>query len=215
MIERSWWPDWHDDACVIVASGPSAKDVPLDTIRGRMRVVAVNSSWRLVPWADALYACDYSWWRNNEGCPDFAGMKLTTDHRTMRHKWGIRQIDLRRDDRIVFTPVGTVGWGGNSGFQALNAVVQFGVKRIALVGFDATVAHGIHWHGPHPSGLNNPKDTTVIRWRRALDNAAKPLAEAGVTVINCSSVSALTKYPKMEFADAVDVLLAPVPLVAA
>lgn len=93
--------------------------------------------------------------------------------------------------------------GGNSGFQALNLAVQFGAKRIILVGFDMRLDHGVHWHGPHGKGLNNPRDPLFASWRDALNGAAPTLAALGVEVLNASAISALTAYPIMDLREAV------------
>jgi hypothetical protein len=100
---------------------------------------------------------------------------------------------------------GTVGWAGNSGFHCLNLAVQMMPVKIILVGFDMTLAHGLHWHGRHPSGLNNPSDRNVDRWRRCVDAAAEVIAALGIKVINVSPISALQNYPKMSLQEAMDV----------
>lgn len=99
---------------------------------------------------------------------------------------------------------GVLGWGGNGGFHALNLAVQFGAKRIVLVGYDMRCDLGLHWHGKHPTGLNNPTPRNVERWRRVIDEAAPILAALGVTVINASPVSMLTAYPKMSLSEALE-----------
>jgi len=133
--------------------------------------------------------------------PDYRGLKLGGDVRD--GKWGVRpiKIDQRRDE-IVIHQFGKVGYGGNSGFQALNLAVQFGCRTIILVGFDMTLANGVHWHGKHDGRLRNPTKTSTARWRGVLDAQAEPLSRMGVTVLNASLKSALTAYPKMTFADA-------------
>lgn len=90
---------------------------------------------------------------------------------------------------------GVIGWGHNSGFHALNLAAQFGARRIVLVGYDASVAHGVHWHGKHER-MGNPVASTCEKWRRALDGVAPQLAALGVEVLNASPISALTAYPK-------------------
>lgn len=97
---------------------------------------------------------------------------------------------------------GVLGWGGNSGFHALNLAVQAGARRIVLVGYDMTIAGGVHWHGRHPSALNNPTAGNIDRWRRVMDAAAPMLAECGVEVLNASAVSALAAFPKVAFEEA-------------
>jgi len=155
----------------------------------------------LAPWSDVHYACDYDWWRSARGLPEYKGLKFGGDVR--QGKWGVRpvKIDMRRDE-IVIHQFGKVGYGGNSGFQALNLAVQFGCRTIILVGYDMHDRAGIHWHGRHEGGLRNPTKTSLARWRGVLDSQAEPLRQMGVRVINASTISALTAYPKMEFSAA-------------
>lgn len=197
-----WWPAWEGETLVIVASGPSAKDVPLQLARGKAKVIVINTSWRLAPWADMLFACDNAWWNQYQGCPEFKGLKLTIE-RKAADDWGLGYVHcMKPDDRVYLEPKGTVGWGGNSGFHCLNLAVQFGVKRVLLVGYDMRCDKGLHWHPDHPRGMNNPSVKNVERWRRAVDNAAKVILPLGIEVVNCSPISALQAYPKMDFAEA-------------
>lgn len=104
---------------------------------------------------------------------------------------------VRNCDRLLFNRFGEIGWGGNGGFHALNLAVQFGARRVILVGYDMRVDLGVHWHGKHPNGMNNPSAVNTARWRQVLDAQAPLLSEMGVEVINASPVSALEAYPKM------------------
>lgn len=112
------------------------------------------------------------------------------------------------DDILVETPgviaSGSVNGGGNSGFQALNIAVQFGCKRIVLVGFDMRLDRGVHWHGRHPQGLNNPSDNLLVHWRRAFHKAAGTLADLGIEVLNASPVSTLTAFPIVSLREAIE-----------
>lgn len=197
-----WFQDWRGQTAVLVASGPSASDVPVEMARGRARFIAVNNSWRLAPWADILFACDVSWWRHARGAPEFVGLKLSTDQIAAREFEDVHKVGIKRgDDRLELAEMGTVGWGGNSGFHALNLAVQFGAAKIILVGYDMTVSYGEHWHGRHPDGMHNPTPGNVARWRRAVDAAAKVIPD-GIRVFNCSPISALQNYPKVTFEEA-------------
>lgn len=204
MSLPEWWPDWKGDACIIVGSGPSAKDVSLAEAKEDARFIAINESWRLAPWADILFGCDFAWWKYRKGCPEFGGLKLSTDIKVSGcPEWNVQRVGLNKgSDLLELEKIGTVGWGGNSGFHCLNLAVQFECAKVLLVGFDMTVSKGEHWHGRHPAGLNNPTRGNVERWRRAIDGAAKKIEERGVKVINCSPVSALRNYPKMSLVEA-------------
>lgn len=97
-----------------------------------------------------------------------------------------------------------MGWGGNGGFHTLNLAVQFGLRKIILLGFDMTLQNGLHWHGRHGGSLNNPRQASVDRWRGVLDSQAKPLAAAGVDVVIGSPGSSLSQFRKLELGEALD-----------
>lgn len=203
-MKPKWFPDWSNEICTIVASGPSAASVNLYRGVGKTRFVAVNNSWKIAPWSDFLFACDYRWWEGTKGCLEFGGWRVTTDRRAV-DTWNLlRLVTTLSDDRLQFED-GKVGWGGNSGFQSLNMVVHFGCKRIILVGFDVTTKYGLHWHEPY-TGVNNPTPSKTLRWQRSLDGAYPTLQNIGVKVINCSLQSRLKKYPKMSFDNALSLL---------
>ncbi len=204
MAKPKWFPDWSSDVCTIVASGPSAASVDLVQAVGQTKFVVVNSSWKLAPWADYLFAADYKWWQGYEQKLEvFQGWKVTTDRRAADTKeWSLLRLVAKLADDRIQTTGSVVGWGGNSGFQALNMVVLFGCKRIILVGYDATIKHGLHWHEAYSSAADNPTPNKTLRWQRSIDGAAAPLAQIGVSVVNCSGVSRLRRYPKMSYEDA-------------
>lgn len=192
-----FWPDWSGETVVIVASGPSASKEGLTQLVGKACFLAINESWRLCPWADVLYACDGDWWRHHAGLPQFERLRLTQEKRAA-DEFGLGLVNLVKGfNRMMEGPVGSIGDGGNSGFQALNLAIQFGAARVLLVGFDMRIDRGEHWHGRHPAGLNNPRANNVQRWLNA--DWSVP---AGVEVINCNPESALDAYPKMSFEDA-------------
>lgn len=207
-----WFPDWLGETVVVVASGPSAKDQPLETARGRCRFIVVNESWRLAPWADIHYACDYRYWRFSEGWKAFEGMRVCLDPHAcnkVRHPdWNIHLIQCAKNsDAIILDRPGTIGWGSNSGFGAINIAAQLGVKAMILVGFDMSLHAGLHWHGPHAPKLGNPRQANLSRWRRAIDGAAKPLESAGIKVYNTASITGLKAYEKLDFKSALDICL--------
>lgn len=199
-MRPKWYPDWRGETIVIVASGPSASYCPLEIARGQARFIAVNSSWKLCPWADILFAGDFKWWEQNAGCPEFAGVRVSIDRRACE-TWDINRLRCYRSDARMQFDLGIVG-GSNSGLNAYNLAVQLKPSKILLVGFDMTLEYGLHWHGQHPEGLKNPVLDVVGKWRRSVDNAAEIVAARGIKVINCSPVSALKRYPKMGFEEA-------------
>lgn len=217
----SWWPDWRGHTAVLIASGPTAKDAPLYLCRGRDRtkVVAINSSIKLAPWADVLYACDFKWWDVHRGVPEFKGLKVSQDGGRFAKggQFGKKYQDVRQvlcdhgTDELLMDRIGKIGWGGNSGFNAINLVAQFRAAAIILVGYDLRLDKGLHWHGKHGHGLNNPIDKNVFRWCKAIDDAAPALKRLGIPVFNTSPISNLKNYPKVSLQEALACTASPPP----
>lgn len=207
------WPNWTGQTAIIVATGPSAAAVPLDEVQGHARCLAVKSSWELVPWADVVYGIDRGWWITNQGVPKFKGLKISPSPTVCKAFKGVRQVRLRPRSRILIDQFdehgllmlgcGLKSGGGHSGFQAINLAVQFGSKRIVLVGFDMTLAQGAHWH-QEGRGVAKPDPNRVTTWREEMDDCAAQFDELGVEVINATMNSALTKYRKMPLLQALD-----------
>src|SRR4051812_43958873 len=55
---------WEGQTCVILAGGPSLKNENLALLDAyHPRVIAINDSWKLRPYASVLYFCDLEWWQ--------------------------------------------------------------------------------------------------------------------------------------------------------
>jgi hypothetical protein len=201
------WPDWSGETAVIVGTGPSAKDVPLDLVRGAAKTFVVKSSWKLLPSADAMYGLDRGFWLANQGVPEFKGLKITPSP-TAARVFGLRQVRLKARAEILTGETGVLGCGlrtggGHSGFQAINLAIQFGATKIVLVGFDMTLSNGAHWNSDY-RGVAKPDAARVESWRVSLDGCAGQFKSLGVEVVVVGS-SALTAYPKMTLAEALGV----------
>lgn len=193
------WPDWSGETVAIIASGPSAKNSGVHLLKGKMRVIAIKKSFEIAPFADVVYGCDGPWWRSVQGLKDFKGLRLSYD-RSVCTDFGIQQVTIpnAKSDDLLFEKVGTVGAAGNSGFQALNLALQFGAKRILLVGFDMHGRGGEHWYGRNNwNAANNPTTDNYRRWVRCFENAAPKISDMGAEVINTSPFSDLKRFKKM------------------
>ena len=180
--------DWTGQTAIIVASGPSAAGTDFDLLVGH-RVIAINRSWELVPWADVLFGMDGQFWHHHQGVPTFGGRKVTASNLAAQ-AFG---LDL------LFSPS-----GNNSGVRALYLAEAYGVTRALLVGFDMHPKAGVHWHEKHGGVTHNPGVPEMRQWRAEMDRIAPVLAKRGMTVINCTPGSALTCFPKMSLREALD-----------
>lgn len=180
--------DWQGQTAIIVGSGPSAATTPLELARGRARFIAVNDSWRLVPWADMLYASDGIWWIDHNGVPEFKGRRLTSSPHAMR-TFGIE----------LFTSVGST-----SGQRAISLAEKMKANPILLVGFEMHTGNGVHWHEPHQGRLRNPGKGEMLVWRMDMERVARRFAERGTRILNCTPASALKCFRYLPFLEAIN-----------
>lgn len=188
-------PDWSDNPVCVCASGPSAPDI-LRRVCGYMRVIVVNRTFEIAPWADALYAADSGFWMVYSGARKFEGLKFAPDISCKRHCPSVDLLHPLRVNgaiinRMVFAPIGTIGGGGHSGFQAINLAIHTGAREIYLAGFDY-LDH--HWHEDHPTSLRNPDAPTVTKWCSVLDAQSDDIKSHGIIIKNMSLRSRLKNY---------------------
>ncbi len=189
---------WPGETAVIFASGPSLTVADVEYCRGRARAIAVNRTLTLSPWADAFHAADarcYRWLQVEVAA--FQGLKFTMEREAGDLETG--QILLKNGGIWgLSTDPETIRNGRNSGYQAVNIAVLMGCTRIVLLGFDLQAGSGgkvHHWHPDHPDNFN-PSQMVYGSWRGAFRSMVKPLADLGVSVVNCSRATALDCFPR-------------------
>lgn len=188
---------WTNETVVCIASGPSLTQADVDAVRGRARVIVVNTSYQLAPWADVLYAADAKWWRWHKGAPTFAGLKYSLMKDAAR--WpGVVVLTRGASTGLSLDPA-RLCLGANSGYQAINLAVLLGASRVVLLGYDMAPGSGgrQHWHPDHPVKSRSPYQT----FQAAFPTLVEPLAAAHVEVINCSRQTAVTCFPRAEITD--------------
>jgi hypothetical protein len=196
--------------CIVAASGPSLTPEVADLCRGE-RVVAVNDAYRLLPFADVKYACDAGWWEIHR-MNVLAGEKWTShslspknDKRAVADQWGLRVIEGRNGEGFSRDPA-VIHYASNSGFQAVNLAILFGSDPIILVGFDMReVDKKRHFFGNHKAPLRDGH--SFGPWIESFRRAAAKLG-AAPQIINATPGSALTCFPMMPLAEALNARIA-------
>ena len=196
---------WQDETVAILASGSTLCQEDIDKLQGKCKIIAINDSYILCPWADVLYASDCKWWNVHDYVREFKGDRWTQtigrpDWPRMAHSHGInvvkgaqrinRELICRlSDDRdILYT-------GNNSAFAAMNLGIMAGSKRILLLGVDMQVINGKrHWFGDHPKTLKNKGG--YAHFRKCFKKVRKALELRGIEVVNCSPRSTLSCFRK-------------------
>lgn len=186
---------------VCLGCGPSLTAEDVDRCRDQVDgCVAVNDSYRLAPWATALYAADARWWRwHAEAVRGFPGLKYSVQPLSRTSVPEVIVLENTGDRGLELAPTG-LRTGQNSGYQAINLAVHLGATRVLLLGYDMATQKGraSHWFGEHP----DKKRTSYNRFLPYFETLVAPLAAIGVTVLNCSRESLLPTFPRVTLDEA-------------
>lgn len=197
-------PLWNGGVAVIIGGGPSVTQDQIDLVQGAhskgiVHVIAINNAYQIAPWADVLYACDGVWWGwHYEDTADFQGLRITRSLSAKRTFPDLIWIEGEAHDQGLSKRQDSIVNGKIGGYQAINLAVNFGAKRILLVGYDMQNIGGLsHWHGEHPN-----KQRPI--WKHRIEhfkNMLPDLKKRRIEVINCSPGSALDAFPMGDIAD--------------
>jgi len=194
---------WEGRTVAILASGPSMSQGVADAVAHLPRI-AINTTYRLAPDADILYACDPAWWQAHPEAASVRGIKLALEHvpgKRMPVPDGV--LFMRNTGRRGFDPnPGCLRTGDNSGAQALQVAVHAHAARVLLLGFDMK---GGNWHGRHPAGLAQSDPAKCRKFVTAFRSLAVELARQPVEILNCTPGSALDCFPRARLDDVLKV----------
>lgn len=173
---------------VCIASGPSLTETDVEAVkawRGRSadrRVIVTNTSFRIAPWADVLYAMDRAWWRlyAEEVRRVFHGERVAP----MSSCYGATSVSIKQR---------------NSGAGAIALAISRGAEKIILLGYDGRVTDKTHWHGDHPKVLGNAGVSDS--WPGQFRDLARDV-RGSASIVNCAPGTAIDAFPVGLLADA-------------
>lgn len=187
-MNRPERPAWAGRTVVCIASGPSLTADDCDKVRPAGHpVIVTNTTFRLAPWADALFGMDMKWWKEHHKEVEavFTGRRLSTSH-------AARAFGAESLYQCPWFPHVL-----NSGEGAIALAMAAGAKQVVLLGFDCQKAGGkTHWHGDHPKALGNAG--SLGKWPRHFSRIAKKAQQEGCRIVNASRATALTCFPRAE-----------------
>lgn len=153
-------------------------------------MIVANTTFRIAPWADALFAMDRAWWEEHfaEVSADFVGQRFTCN--PLPARYGVTKLSKPAYNAH-----------GNSGAGCVSLAALGGAGRVLMLGFDCQHTGGMsHWHGNHPRSLGNAGQ--VDRWPAKFRELQRSIGN--VEVINASRVTALDVFPRMTLEDALN-----------
>lgn len=207
--------EWYGRPVIVAGSGPSltlevARKVRFTRWLEHWKVLAINDAYKVMPWADALYACDSTWWQAHKFATDFEGMKFTStsndftvcdDKQSEPAIPGVRLIGAKNGTGFSQDPQ-FIHYGGDnatSGFQAINLALLMGAKCVVLVGFDYGFREGkSHFFGDHQTGLRQFGESAYLDAAKAFDGTTY-----SVPIINATPDSRVTAFKRMALDEAI------------
>jgi hypothetical protein len=209
---------WEGDTAYILAGGPSLTQDAVNKIwqrrrddklagktSGFSRVITINDSWRMAPFADVNYFCDANWWMDQVGRNRRSVDQVFSFHDAIyRCFWVTGSAQFNSHPQVhALRFTGQMGLekapdalrhGNNSGYQTIGIAYHYGARRIVLLGYDMQAVNGkTHWHQEE-----RPDDFRRVMRESMLpmfEHLREPLLDAGVEVINATPGSALTVWP--------------------
>ena len=196
---------------IIIAGGPSIKDIPASTLKDFGYVIGVNESSVMFPCHEAL-SMDRLWMESRY--EQLQWMEISTFFRRCAWKIGIDWPNLTlfdgdikanglSDDRGVL-------FGRNSGQCAINRAYHLNPERIFLFGFDMKSDNKEHYFYDQ-SGLiekkksltnkkiKQPTDARYMEWMPAFKSIARELSESGIKTYNVCPDSAVKEFDKISW----------------
>ncbi len=186
MLLEATRPDWSGKTVVCIASGPSLTPEDCAVVQTYAHpVIVTNTSFRLCPWADVLFAFDSRWWTMYH--PE---VKASFKGRLISHSRAVCDLGVETTWNAAW-----FNNHGNSGACAIALAVAGGASKVVLIGFDCQATGGqVHWHGDHPKGLTNA--ASMKRWPSQFKAVAQDAHKQGVKVINASRQTALNCFKR-------------------
>jgi hypothetical protein len=179
-----WAPEplFKGERVFCLASGPSLTREVVDKVRGKGRVVAVNSSVYLAPWADVLFFTDSGWfetgrdpalcgyhgddrWPRRDFIEAFPGLVVCMSRAAKRVlPLKVKRIKGRGDPARppVFPPPGSpeIQQGRTSGHTAISLAIGMGASRVVMLGYDMRlIPNGGPYTNP-PTG--SPEEREIL-----------------------------------------------------
>jgi hypothetical protein len=189
--------EWSGATAFVMASGPSVLSIDCERLRGQ-HVIAINTSFRVVPFAEYLIFADSRWWQHHrhELQTAFPGRIISCsvserDQRLLR----LRRTGMLSDARDAVMLMATTTTG------ALELAAKLGAVRIVVLGLDGGVGPDgrIHHHKAHPWPI---LQGWQARHRADLVKIAGPLKARGVEVLLGTPGSAYADlWPTVKLAD--------------
>jgi len=184
--------------------GPSLEHFRWNLLGADKFVVGINRSYEVLPNAQITYFTDDDWYEvhKKRGFLNHKSVKIkgSLNPNKLQNDGHIYQFFLKGDQGLSTTP-GVLHHGSNSPYAATNMLIQWGFKKIYLLGID--MQHGrkdtkskskkkTHWHDGHRRIDSEGAFRGFVKKWGTMAQQAKDM---GVEIINVNNNTALKAFP--------------------
>ena len=219
---------YKDETVVIIATGPSLNKEQIEEVEkahkaGKCRVITINNSYQLAPWADIHVACNDNWWdyywKNDEVLRKMKADKWTR-YLHQAEEFDIHFIDSIVKDGLSKDP-SVIHINKGSGPIAINLATLYGFKKLILLGHDMKFAKDYngkqkqpgstprHYFGEYPKEMQHfpvsrnsiDNNGVIIGLISAYNGMVEDLKSMNIDVVNCTPGSHLPTFRKSTLAE--------------
>jgi hypothetical protein len=199
-VTAQYWdipPEWTGETAFIVGGGPSVGSIDLELLRGQ-RVIAINTSYQAVPFADFLIFADARWYENYRSqLVDWKG-RIICCSQSSRSPQLLR---VARRDRPTDDARDTLFVKSTTATAAIELAVKLGAAKIVLLGLDGKAGPDGKTHH-HRSQPWRPLPGWEQKHRNDLIQLVEPLKARGIEICHGTPGSAYEFWPTVALTDA-------------
>ena len=200
--EKVYWeplPIWKSQTAFILGGGPSLREFNAECLRSE-KVMVLNSSYLLAPWAEVLFFMDTLWSEKHvDLIKKWPGLVVTTALGAKRVlPTIIKRVQVHLEPNFLHNPK-WIRTGCSSGHAGIGLAIAMGATTVVLLGYDMRFVEGrTHHHDEHTMSDEKLFARTFIPAFKGWDDQAK---KAGVRILNATPDSALDEFEKIDLQD--------------
>jgi len=204
--------EWEGQDAYIIGGGASLRDFDFSLLKGR-NTIGCNDAFRLGE--DVIKVCifgDASWFQRTKwDLEKFKNPIYTVTPSLMR--LNIKFLRQMKRERLGIHGGASLGWNYSTGGSALNLAINYGAKRIFLLGMDLQLINNkSHWHDLRPGPTREPIFARFIKGFQAIhDQLALHNVEIVHVIDGESRLPFFRKCGLAEFVEYVTPLPTPTP----
>lgn len=201
-----WKPQqwWAGQDAFIIGGGPSLREFDWRRLIPFL-TVGCNDAYQLGPSVCTICMfSDLNWYQQHlkRGIKEFPNPVIT--NQSSLHESEIENVLTM--ERSSNGPSRTaLGWGGNTGYSAINLALILGARRVFLLGFDMKrVKRKTNWHDQN---VGVPNDASYHRFIQGFEQSVELFAKVFPEreIINITPDSELNVFPKADLDDYIPV----------